>query len=72
MATNPAPVHANGRAHPRCWTDDGHVCRRPTGRTCIEPACDENAGTSWGPLWCPDHDVERLERISNDHATLTA
>lgn len=49
-------------AHPKCT--DGHVCQEPSGRTCIEAGCDEAAGTLWGPLWCPDHDRERLDRIS--------
>lgn len=48
-------------AHPKCG--DGHVCQEPSGRTCIESGCDKAAGTMWGPLWCPDHDRERLDRI---------
>lgn len=48
-------------AHPKCT--DGHICQEPSGRTCIEAGCDEAAGTLWGPLWCPDHDRERLNRI---------
>ena len=49
-------------AHPKCT--DGHICQEPSGRTCIEVGCDEAAGTLCGPLWCPDHDRERLDRIS--------
>ena len=33
-------------------------------RKCVEPDCDEPAGTPWGPYWCPTHDRERLDRIS--------
>ena len=51
------------RSHPNCWTDAGHVCQEPSGKPCIEAGCGEPAGTLWGPLWCPGHDVERLERI---------
>lgn len=52
------------RAHPNCWGDAGHVCQQPSGRICVERGCDEPAGTLWTPFWCPDHDVERLERVS--------
>jgi len=57
------------RAHPKCHTTAGHVCQEPSGRTCIEDGCGEPAGTLWGPLWCPEHDQDRLDRIS---ASLTA
>ena len=49
-------------AHPNCI--DGHICQRPSGRTCIEAGCTRRAGTLWGPYWCPEHDKERLDRIS--------
>ena len=42
---------------------NGHICQQPSGRTCIERGCAKPAGTRWGPLWCPDHDRERLDRI---------
>lgn len=31
---------------------------------CIEPGCDEPAGTPWTPLWCAAHDEERRARIT--------
>lgn len=49
-------------SHPHCAA--GHVCQRPSGHECIEPGCHAPAGTAWGPLWCPEHDQERLDRIS--------
>ena len=49
-------------AHPNCT--EGHVCEKPSGRPCFEEGCLQPAGTLWGPYWCPDHDRERLERIS--------
>ena len=49
-------------AHPKCG--DGHVCQTPSGRACVERGCDEPAGTLWGPMWCPEHDRERLDRVS--------
>lgn len=55
-------------AHPKC--DNGHVCQEPSGRTCVEVECNEAAGTLWGPLWCPDHDRERLDRISASFAAI--
>lgn len=50
------------RSHPQCWTEDHyeHTCQVPSGRRCID--CGEPAGTRWGPLWCPDCDVVRLDR----------
>jgi hypothetical protein len=57
-------------AHPNCG--DGHVCQRPSGRRCYEPDCGEEAGTLWGPLWCPDHDRMRLDRISASLQALKA
>jgi hypothetical protein len=52
------------RSHPNCWGPAGHICQEPSGRACIEKGCDQPAGTHWGPYWCPEHDVERLDRIS--------
>lgn len=52
------------RSHPNCWTgtEYWHRCHKPSGRTCLD--CDKPAGTPWGPYWCPEHDVIRLDRIS--------
>jgi len=58
-----------GNAHPNCA--DGHTCFRPSGRVCIEVDCDEAAGTRWGPLWCPEHDKQRLDRVSASLAAIT-
>ncbi len=49
-------------AHPNCTK--GHTCQAPSGRTCIEADCNLSAGTKWGPYWCPDHDRDRLNRVS--------
>ena len=53
-------------AHPNCHGPRGHVCQEPSipPRACIERGCPEEAGTLWGPLWCPRHDEERLERVT--------
>lgn len=51
-------------SHPNCI--DTHVCSVPSGRICIEDGCDEPAGTLWGPMWCPEHDEQRLDRINAD------
>jgi hypothetical protein len=50
-------------SHQKCRDAGEHICQRPSGRTCIEEGCDQPAGTLWGPLWCPEHDQERLDRI---------
>lgn len=33
-------------------------------RKCVEPGCEEQAGTPWTDHWCPRHDEERRDRIS--------
>lgn len=60
-------------SHPKCWSGGRreHVCQKPSGRTCIESGCDNAAGTLWGPYWCPEHDVARLDHISENLETLT-
>jgi hypothetical protein len=49
-------------SHPKCHGPQGHVCQEPSGRDCID--CGKAAGTLWGPYWCPDCDVKRLDKIS--------
>lgn len=34
-----------------------------TGKPCIEPGCDNPAGTKWSPLWCHPCNVERMRLI---------
>mgnify|MGYP007028447013 FL=1 len=50
-------------SHPNCWKGDRyeHSCHEPSGRPCIE--CGAPAGTPWGPHFCPECDVIRLDRI---------
>lgn len=50
------------RSHPKCHGPSGHVCRKPSGRFCLD--CGNPAGTLWGPYWCPDCDAVRLDRIT--------
>jgi hypothetical protein len=64
----PNPVA--GKSHPQCHGPDGHICQQPSGQQCIEPDCRNPAGTIWGPLWCPDCDVERLDEIGAQFAAL--
>lgn len=60
----PIPEPREGRAHPNCHGPDGHICQKPSGARCVEAGCNEPAGTLWGPLWCPEHDMERLDRVT--------
>lgn len=53
-----------GTAHSKCMAAGAHICQVPSGRRCAEWACEEPAGTHWGPHWCPEHDKERLDRVS--------
>ena len=34
-----------------------------TGKKCIEPGCDNLAGTAWSPFWCFTCNVKRIEKI---------
>lgn len=51
-------------SHRQCREAGRHICHQASGRRCIEDGCENAAGTLWGPLWCPEHDVERLDRIT--------
>ena len=56
--------------HPDCGPETGHVCQEPSGQTCWTEGCDRDAGTKWGPYWCPDHDAARIDRISHQMAKI--
>lgn len=58
-------------SHPGCSPEGGHTCAEPSGRTCTETGCDQPAGTRWGPYWCPDHDAQRLDRITTQMSALS-
>ena len=59
-------------SHPNCHTQAGHTCQESSGRECIEVGCRNAAGTHWGPLWCPVHDEERLDRITRNLEEIVA
>lgn len=60
------------RSHNICHESGRHVCQVYSGHPCIETGCMEDAGTWWGPLWCPEHDQERLDRIGQQAEQLLA
>jgi len=43
---------------------EGNSGKYHTGEPCIEKGCKKPAGTWWSPLWCHQHNVARLKRIS--------
>lgn len=43
---------------------DGNSHKWHTGKTCIEKDCKAKAGTWWSPLWCFEHNVARMKRIT--------
>jgi hypothetical protein len=59
------------QSHPNCHTEAGHVCQKPSGRACVE-GCGRQAGTLWGPYWCPECDMKRLDRVSAGFDTISA
>ena len=44
--------------------DPGNSPKYHTGKPCIVRGCDRPAGTAWGPYWCFEHNVERIDRVS--------
>ena len=43
---------------------DGNSAKWHTGKRCVESGCKANAGTWWSPLWCFEHNVARMKRIT--------
>ena len=51
----------------KAYADPNHVgnsAKHYTGKQCIEKGCEAPAGTKWSPLWCFEHNVQRIDRIS--------
>lgn len=59
-------------AHKKCVDAGEHICQEPSGYVCVEDGCDRAAGTWWGPYWCPEHDKERIDRISRQFDDILA
>jgi hypothetical protein len=49
-----------GYNDPEC---EGNSAKYHTGKVCVEPGCNEPAGTAWSPHWCMKHNIERIDRI---------
>jgi hypothetical protein len=43
---------------------DGNSSKWHTGKQCVEKGCRKPAGTWWSPVWCFDHNVERMKRVT--------
>jgi hypothetical protein len=50
--------------------DRGNSEKYHTGKKCIEPGCNEPAGTAWSPYWCVKHNIERMDRIGRQMAEI--
>ncbi len=50
--------------------NSGNSAKYRTGKKCIEEGCENLAGTYWGPYWCFQHNVERIDRINASFAKL--
>ncbi len=61
-----------GDSHEQCMSAGKHICQEPSGRRCYAQPCEKPAGTRWGPYWCPEHDKERLDRISENLEQIAA
>ena len=45
-------------------TDTRNGPKHQTGKPCIEPGCDQPAGTAWSPFWCQPCNAKRIDSIS--------
>jgi hypothetical protein len=43
---------------------EGNSAKYHTGEICIEKGCTAPAGTKWSHLWCFEHNVARMNRIT--------
>jgi len=41
----------------------GNSKKYHTGKECITEGCHNPAGTAWGPYWCFECNVKRIEKI---------
>ena len=48
----------------------GNSSRYWTRKPCIEKDCERPAGTLWSPLWCMEHNIERMKRINKGFNTI--
>lgn len=44
--------------------DPGYSKKYHTGEICIEPGCNNPAGSAWSPFWCAEHNIIRMDRIN--------
>lgn len=52
-------------------THPGNSEKYRTKKKCIEKGCEEFAGTAWSPYWCVKHNIERIDRISDQLYSIT-
>lgn len=43
---------------------EGNSAKYHTGKQCVTKGCKAPAGTWWSPLWCFEHNVERVKKIT--------
>ncbi len=48
----------------------GNTAKHHTGKPCIEPGCENPAGTAWSPYWCFSCNVARIRRIDGKLAQM--
>jgi len=51
---------------------EGNSSKYHTGETCIEPGCDNPAGTAWSPHWCVECNIKRIDRITRQMEEIVA
>ena len=50
--------------------DPGNSDKYKTGKKCID-GCGREAGTAWGPHWCFECNIKRLDGISKQFEKMT-
>ena len=44
--------------------DKGNSAKYRTNKKCIEPGCNNFAGTAWSPFWCVACNIKRIDKIN--------
>ena len=52
--------------------DEGYDANHHTGKPCVTGGCQKPAGTLWGPYFCAECNVARIERINQRIEVLEA
>lgn len=49
---------------------EGNNPKYHTGKICVEPGCENKAGTWWSKYWCFECNIKRIKRIDSQFESL--